>query len=241
MKTCSNCGVALEDNMNFCPLCGEPNIDANTQNIDYIRLRKQKQEEKMLSPFQKLSFAQKCKLVWEISGILLLAGILISLIIDLIDGTLISWSRYSVAACAVMLINITLFCLWRPGLFWSMTGSFISVSAMLILFDIFDSNTGWGIKFGIPLLLIAYLIITVLVLIIKNAREKQLNLITYTLIAAGLLCICIEGLISIYHENILRLHWSLIVMICVVPVAALLFYLQYRLKKGTDLKRFFHI
>ncbi len=79
--------------------------------------------------------------------------------------------------------------------------SFLSVSTLLVLFDIFNGNTGWGLKFGIPLLVIAYLIIIALVLIIKNAREKQMNLITYSLIAAGLLSICIEGLISLYQER----------------------------------------
>ena len=70
MKTCSNCQVELEDNMNFCPLCGEPQIDENSDNLEYIKLRKQNQEEKLITPYQKLNGFQKRKLFWEISGLL---------------------------------------------------------------------------------------------------------------------------------------------------------------------------
>jgi hypothetical protein len=37
------------------------------------------------------------------------------------------------------------------------------------------------------------------------------------------------------------LGWSLIVFACILPVAVILFYIHYRLNRGTDLRRFFHI
>lgn len=241
MRTCSNCGVQLEDNMNFCPLCGEPNIDKTSENIEYIKLRKQKQEEKMMTAFQKLSGRQKRKLFWEISGILLISGILVTFIIDLLDGNGLTWSKYSISICVVLLINTTLFCFWYRKIILFFLGSFVSTSVLLLLLDIFNNNIGWGVKFGTPLLLFAYLIIFGLIMIIRKAKEKELNLITYSLIASGLICICVEGMISIYNDETLNLYWSLIVIICVLPVSSILLYIQYRLKKGTDLKRFFHI
>jgi choline-glycine betaine transporter len=36
-------------------------------------------------------------------------------------------------------------------------------------------------------------------------------------------------------------HWSLIVFVCLVPIAAILFYIHYRLNRGIELRRFFHI
>lgn len=241
MKTCANCGVALEDNMNFCPLCGAPVMEDHTEGDEYIRLRKQMQDEKQPSAFDKLSGLQKRKLFWEISGIILVSGILVTLIIDLVDGNGLLWSKYPVTACVVLFINITLLSFMINQTLLVLLGSFVSTSALLILFDLFEGNFGWGIKLGIPILFVAYLIIYGLISLIRKSREKEINLITYSLIASGLMCICIEGMISIYNENILKLHWSLIVIICVLPVAAILLYLQYRLKRGMDLKRFFHI
>ncbi|MCF8229481.1 MAG: zinc ribbon domain-containing protein, partial [Bacteroidales bacterium] len=62
MKICPNCGVELEGNTNFCPLCGEAIIDENTENPEYLKLRKKEQQEKVLNAFQKLSGFQKRKL-----------------------------------------------------------------------------------------------------------------------------------------------------------------------------------
>jgi hypothetical protein len=120
-------------------------------------------------------------------------------------------------------------------------GSFIAISAFVIILDFFSGNIGWGVKLGIPLVFAAYLVVLTLVILVKTAKEKQLNIITYSIIASALLCVCIEGIISLYQDNTLKLNWSLIVIACIVPVSAILTYMQYRMKKGTDLKRFFHI
>jgi hypothetical protein len=119
--------------------------------------------------------------------------------------------------------------------------SFLSLSILLILLDIFSGYTGWGLKLGIPLLLAVYFVISIFILMIKKAKEKQLNLIAYFFIASGVLSICVEGIISFYTNKMLKLHWSLLVIASVIPVAAILFFIHYRLKKGADLKRFFHI
>lgn len=241
MKICPNCGVELDNSMNFCPLCGEPVMDKNNENIEYIRLRKQKQDEILRTPYQKLSSLQKRKLFWEISGIILISGIIITLIIDLIQEGSISWSRYSMMVSAVLFANISVFCFLLKKINLLIIGSLFSTSFLFILLDIFNHNIGWGIKLGIPLLFFVYLIVYTLLLLIRRTRERELNMITYSLVAAGLLCICIEGVISLYVDHVFVLHWSLVVIVCIVPVSSLLLYIQYRLKKGTDLKRFFHI
>ena len=104
MKTCSNCKVELEDIMNFCPLCGEAQIDENSDNIEYIKLRRQVREEKQLTSYQKLTRFQKRKLFWEISGIILISGIIVTLIIDLLANKDITWSRHPVTVCAVLFV-----------------------------------------------------------------------------------------------------------------------------------------
>ncbi|MCF8399322.1 MAG: zinc ribbon domain-containing protein [Bacteroidales bacterium] len=241
MKICPNCGVELEGNTNFCPLCGEAIIDENTENPEYLKLRKKEQQEKVLNAFQKLSGFQKRKLFWEISGILLFSGILITLIIDLLEDNNLSWSKYTVTICAIVFINISLFSFLYKRIYLLFLGSFLASSVLLILLDMFNNNIGWGKKFGIPLLFVAYLIILGLILMIRRSREKELNLITYSLIASGLLSICIEAMISLYNNKGLELSWSLIVIICVLPVSSLLLFIQHRLKRGFELKRFFHI
>jgi hypothetical protein len=119
--------------------------------------------------------------------------------------------------------------------------SFLSVLALFILLDIYAGETGWQIKLGIPVLLVAYVTIFVLVLMISNSRQKGLNIIAYSLIAAGVLCGCIDGIITVYRRSTVSFGWSLIVMVSVLFISMLLLYIHYRLKKITDLQRFFHI
>lgn len=241
MKTCAYCGVELEKNMNFCPLCGEPVMDNNPDTQEYIRVRKRRQEEKLLTTYQKLSAEQKRKIFRQVSAIILLSGALVTFIIDFISNGTITWSKYPIAVCGVLLVNTSLISLLYKKLLLFLFTSFISTSVLLVLFDLFTETVGWGVKLGIPLLLAAYVIVYILIILIKIAEKHGLNIIAYAFIAAGLLSLCAEGIISLYVENKLELEWSVIVMASVLVIAAILLFIHYRLKKGMDLKRFFHI
>ena len=241
MRTCPNCGVELEKNMNFCPLCGEPVMDNNAENLEYIKVRKQKQKEKRLTDYQKLSGLQKRILFWEISGIILITAILVTLLLDLFRNNDLTWSRYSISVCAMLFLNTTLIRFWPKNLIVLMLGSMTTTSALVILLDMFQGIVSWGITLAVPLLVVAHILTLVLTKVIMSLKEKGLNLIAYSFIALGIFSICIEGIISLYLKDVFMLHWSLVVIASVLPGSAVLFFIHYRLKKGTDLRRFFHI
>ncbi|MFP4047916.1 MAG: DUF6320 domain-containing protein [Bacteroidales bacterium] len=241
MKTCNYCGVELENSMNFCPLCGEPLMDKDHEKTEYIQVRKRQQEEKLLTPYQKLTVFQKLKIFWQISAIIFISGILVTLVIDLLANNAITWSKYPIAACVVLFINTTLITFLYKRMSLLLIGSFISTSGLLLLIDMFDKASGWSVKIGVPILLAAYIIVVLLVKLIKKVEQKSLNVIAYSLISAGLLSICTEVIISLYSKNQLHIEWSLIVMISVLVISAILLYIHFKLRKGIDLKRFFHI
>jgi hypothetical protein len=141
----------------------------------------------------------------------------------------------------VLFINFTLNTFLRQKIILIVVLSFLSVTGLFILFDVFAGDTGWEIKLGVPIILAAYLTIFFLIFLVRKAKQKGLNVIAYSLIAAGLLCICVDGLISVFSRNPIYFGWSLIVMVSVGLIAMLLLFVHYRLKKATDLKRFFHI
>ena len=241
MKTCNYCGVELDNNMNFCPLCGEPVMDKDNEKTEYIQVRKRQQEEKLLSPYQKLTASQKLKIFWQISGIIFISGMLVTLIIDFLANNAITWSKYPIATCVVLFINTTLISFLYKKIAFLIIGSFLSTSGFLLLLDLFDKASGWSVKLGVPMLLAGYIIVILLVRLIKKAEKKSLNVIAYSLISAGLLSICAEGIISLYVKNQLHIEWSIIVVASVVVISTILLYMHHRLKKGIDLKRFFHI
>ena len=145
------------------------------------------------------------------------------------------------SACLVLFINITLIIFLKRKIVIALTGNFISTSILLVLFDVFNKNIGWGTKLGIPLVLSFYLVLFVLISLVRISKQRGINLIAYFLLAAGILSLSVEGIISLQVNNLLKFQWSVIALVSVLPVSAILLFIHYRLKKGTDLKRFFHI
>ena len=241
MVQCPNCGVEVEENANFCSLCGEPLLENTAGNETFIKSGKFRREEKLLTDYQQLTGYQKRKIFWQISGLILISGIIITLLIDFIANNNITWSKYPATVILVLFINFTLNTFLRKRIILMLALSFLSVTALFILFDVYIGHTGWEIKLGIPILLVAYLTVFFLIFLIRKARQKGLNIIAWSLIAAGVLSVCTEGMISVYSQNTVNFGWSLIVIVSVVFIAIPLFYIHYRLKKATDLKRFFHI
>ena len=241
MVQCPNCGVEAEENANFCSLCGEPLLENTADNAAFIKSGKLRREEKLLSDYQQLTGFQKRKIFWQISGLILISGIIITLLIDFIGNRSITWSKYPATISLVLFVNFTLNTFLRKKITLMVVLSFLSVTGLFILFDVFAGDTGWKIKLGIPIIMAAYLTVFVLIFLVRKAKQKGLNVIAYSMIAAGLLCIYTEGMISVYFRNSVYFGWSLIVMVSVALIAMLLLFIHYRLKKATDLKRFFHI
>jgi len=241
MIQCPKCGVELEENANFCSLCGDPLAGKSSEDPAYVRSGKARKDEKFLTDYQKLTGFQKRKIFWKISGIVLISGIVSTLLIDFFVNQRISWSKFPATIGLVIYINFTLNTFLRKKVVFMLLLSFLSVTGLFTLFDFYAGGTGWEMKLGIPVLVAAYVIVLALIFVIRNSGQKGLNVIAYSLIASGMLCGCIDALITIYNRNSLGFDWSLVVMVSVLFVSVLLLYIHYQLRKATDLKRFFHI
>lgn len=242
MPVCLNCGVEPEKNMNFCPLCGEPVKDESADFSEYIRIkRKKKEEEENLTDYQQLTRKGKRKLFWKIVGIILLTGIFVTLLVDLIANHAVTWSRYTITFSAIVFAMISVIVFWHKKLFLLFAGNVVLLSVFLILTDLYSGSIGWSLHLGIPLLIAGWVIAIVLVQLIRHTKKRGFNILAYCFLALGVLSVCTEGILSHYKTNVLHLEWSLIVVVSVLSVALVLFYLHFKMKKGTNLNRFFHI
>jgi hypothetical protein len=241
MRICPQCGVELDEHMSVCPLCNCSDFQHQANPTDNVITRDDQPDEKFLSGFFSLTREQKRKLFWELSGIILLSGVLITLIIDMVTSKSITWSRYTVTVFLVMFVNTTLLSFWRNRILLFLGGSFLSTSLLLVLLDMYNNRIGWGTQLGVPILFAFYLIVFIMTRVISVTKQRGFNILGYGFIAAGAMSVCIDGILSQYSTNEISLRWSLIVFACIIPVAAILFFLHYRLNKGVDLRRFFHI
>lgn len=241
MKQCPNCGVESDENANYCSLCGIPLLE-NTSDIPLSGMSGRiGQEERIRSEFRKLSGFQKRKIFWKISGLVFLSAILITLIVDYVATGTISWSRYPATICLILFINSTLNTYLHHNWLALSTFSFFSVALLFILFDLYSPDYNWRAVPGLLVLLAAYSAVFGMIVLIRRASQKGLNVIAYSLLVAGVLSMCTEAMLSIYKHSTIVLGWSLITAVSVITVSLLLLYIHYRLKRATDLKRFFHI
>lgn len=240
MIICPQCGVELDEQMTVCPLCNS-GMKGDSRPEVIPDESEDLQSQRMMSDYTSLTQIQKRKLFWELSGLILLSGILVTLIIDLVTSGSITWSRYSVTVCLVLFANVTLLSFWRHRLILLLGGSFLSTSLLLVLLDMYNEKIGWGTQLGVPLLLAFYIVVFLLGMVIKGSKHHGFNIIGFFFTAAGLFSLCIEGIVNRYVKGTIDFHWSLIVFVSMIPIASIFFFIHYRLKKGIELKRFFHI
>jgi len=235
---CKNCGVELENNMAHCPLCGQSVNNADkANNLQHAGVTGDSYAAKRVNT---ISQPEK-KRIWEIISITLLSATVATFVIDFILNKRITWSEYPIAICLIIFSYISLLAFVRRNLFFEIAGGFIISSVLLIVLDVLTQGTNWALKLGIPLLLCINLVGAGLIGIINRTKYIGINIIAWSFIAAGILGICTETILSFFTTGTLDLQWSVIVVCCIIPVVIVMFYMHARLKKGRNLERTFHI
>jgi hypothetical protein len=230
--------VELENDMQNCPLCGEKVTgDLLTDKIQSTAYTIQH-----IVPYSRRKMDQPQKrFTWEIVSIILLAGVIAMLIIDFAMNRHITWSEYLAAICLTIFSYVSLFAFWNQRMIIDIAGGFIVSSICILILDALIGSFNWALNLGIPLLLASNIVIATLLTAIQMSKHQGINLIAYSFIAAALLCVCIEGTLSIFETNSFHLWWSLIVTACIFPIVLVLLFIHFRLRRGRSLHKTFHI
>lgn len=239
MINCKNCGVELDEHMNFCPLCGVPVLNKSTPAEEKLMLEKHAGTRKLKNEIKLLNKTQKIKFFWEVISIILASGIISALVLDLLISNSFTWSLYVLTGAITLFLYVTAFSFtrWQVSLF---IFPFISILSLAVL-DMIKSPLDWSMQLGIPLLGAGWVIVLLLVGVVRYTKERGFNIIAYIFLAGAVLSVAIEGIISLYTQNTLSLSWSAIVFFSNFFIALVLLYIHFKLRKGTDLRKFFHI
>lgn len=241
MKYCLKCEVELDETMEKCPLCGEiSSTSAGGQNPCG--------EEPPVSPGKQdirgqdeLTKKQRLKLFWELSALILFSAIFVTLFIDLVSSQGITWSKYPVAICLALFLNATFLVFLNQRPFFCTVLSFLVFASLLLMFDIFTVNNRWSMKLGIPILAMLYGSVITVVFIAGLLKERGLNIIGLSILVVGLLNFGMEFIFDRFFTGKFIPGWSVYVVVSTFPVALLLLFVHYRMRKGRELKRLFHI
>jgi hypothetical protein len=233
MKICPNCGIELETGYDHCPLC---HIDINTSQDSKI---------KAATPYpgqdQPLSPREKYHLLWELSGILHFSGIVMTLLIDIILHKHPGWSLIVLSCITASYIYITLLVFATRHLLLFLGGLLLNTLGLLFFLDLQHNGIDWFFMLGLPLGGFFVIMLGAVLLFIRLTRQHGFNVIAAISLAIGIYIMIIETSVSMHLHGQIKLSWSVIVASSILPFALFLLYFHYRLKRGTSLRKFFHI
>ena len=235
MINCRNCGVELDEHMNFCPLCGAPVFDK-----DHIKRERLAASTKLRKELHRLDKSQRKKFFWEAASIIIGSAVLSALTLNLIIQASLTWSLYVLVGGLTIFGYVSVLSFVRNGWF-IMFILFILNGLTLLFIDLLHGEVRWSVELGFPLLVALIVILAGVILAIRHTPEKGFNIIAYLFLAFAILSLAVDSLVSIYVEDLLTLSWSVIVFGSTLPVAFIMLYIHYKLRRGTDLRKFFHI
>jgi len=232
MTLCANCGVELDDGLKVCPLCGR-----NPENSS----EKNEPASVNASGVMQLHRKETRKFLWELNGIIAFSGIAVCTIVDLITNKSLNWSLYSGVSVLAAWIILTLVLFTYKWSLVMVSALMITILAALYIIDLLSGGQEWFFPVALPITASAFMVAGIVMIIYKYLKLKGLNVIASGLIVLSGFLIITEMSLDKYLRGIVELHWSLIAAVSIFPVAMLLFFYHYRMKKGNRLDSFFHV
>jgi len=234
MSVCKTCGVELEKGLKVCPLCNEP-------------IRKGEESSNADMPgsynpgYSPLTRNEKVRIFWEIATLFHFSALVVTILIDLITNGTLSWSLYVATCVTASYVFITLITLSYKKLWIFLPGLLINSLGFLVLVDLFDNGINWFINPGLPLAGFFVALLGLVMFYAFRTRQKGFNIVAFAALAVAAYCILAETFITLAKIHVVSLSWSVIVAASILPFSLFLFFFHYRLKRGTSLRRFFHL
>ncbi len=237
MPYCSRCGVEVDDHVLQCPLCKSeiqhfnkpPDIPENfpgdnlKTNVYYI-------------PFEK-----KKKIIWSIVSFLIATSLFIIFAVNFFLNRTITWAwipLFSIILAWALIASIYYF---YKKIFLFLLSIFIAITLYLFFLFLIVLDTKLFFLFAFPVVVATFINTIIVILFYKITKRKGYNIIGFILIGISFFCIIIDFIITFFITGRILMTWSLVVIAFLIPLALLLFFIHYKLKKTPDIKKIFHI
>jgi hypothetical protein len=234
MPYCSKCGVEVETHKTHCPLC-----QTKIQEIENLVIEDKKKypDQQVLRPKKIRTKKQKRILAWEIISVTLLLPLLITLFIDLIFNKAVSWSLYPISTLILVWIIITIPLLFTKNLPVLLVGETVPYFIYFLVVDLINNGKlDWYLRLGIPI--ISTVLTTAIAIAIGSIymKHKGANIAALIVLGIGVVCVVIDFTITSYISE-KWISWSLYVIASTIVVSGFLFYIHFRIIRGSNLKR----
>ena len=235
MPYCPECGAEIGD-ADRCPLCGTPS--------PLMSAAKEKQADeprRAASPEEELSLAEARKIAWEVLSVAFLIAVIVLGAVNLFASRRLSWSLYPIVSILLIWIEASSILVLREKVALSLAIGALSPSLFLIGLGYVSADPRWALGLAVPIAVLVEALAGAVYLAVRATAQKGLNLISYVLIAAAALCVGLEIFIDLFALGHVALVWSPICAIALLPIAAFLSYLHFRIMASANLRRLFHL
>ncbi|MBN1686329.1 MAG: zinc ribbon domain-containing protein [Spirochaetales bacterium] len=237
MAICEKCGVEIDDCAQKCPLCGLA-LKRGERNTEPVNVQLMPEFADQIRP---LSVKQRARLVWEISSLMFFSAVIVVIFFDFIVNKRITWSVFPIIATGSAWILSSLISFFYRFPLVLFLGAYIDSLIFLFLIDIASQRLPWFVELGLPISSCFFLLVGALCFVVFRINRRGLNIPAFIVFAIGLFTVGIEATLDWYLFRSVGLSWSALVLVSVTPVAGILLFVHYRLRKYVDLKRFFHL
>lgn len=234
MSYCTNCGVELDDDLVTCPLCG---LTIGKETV----VKTNEQSEYYPSDIILLHKEETRRHIWELSGIISFSGIAVCTIVDLVIHKSLTWSLYADTSVLASWICLTLILLAFRKYFLIFPGLLLTILTTLFLFDLFSPSVNWFFGLGLPITVALFIAVVIIMLLWKVAHFRGFNILAIAFLVLSGFCIVTEVFIDKYVSGRVDIRWSAIVAVSIFPIALVLLFVHYRMKKGKRLDSYFHV
>ncbi len=231
MSYCVNCGVELEKSEKYCPLCCVEVLNPKTPWQEPVERPYPRYLETLVNRIDKRYFA-------TLAGLILMIPIMITILLDILDGGGLSWSAYIVGAMALIFIFIVLpfyFKRYHTVLFLSAN----CAAVLLYLLFIEKTNGGhWFVGLGLPITVAASIAIIILALLFtKSARMTLLKKAAGIFFATGLFVLVVEIIVRLNETTAFDLKWSFYALIPCAILGTASLILEHRKNFKEEVRR----
>ncbi|MFZ3109749.1 MAG: DUF6320 domain-containing protein [Rectinemataceae bacterium] len=247
MPYCPDCGVEI-GGAPSCPLCGARNprsvvdVEAGCDGADKEAGETKRGnflgEAKILENFTQ---KERNTIAWEVISVASVVAIMVLSSINFLTERRLSWALFPVSALVFLWIIATVVLVLEQTSPFHWILATLDLPAFLIALGLLTGDTSWAWRLALPIAIFSELVFAALLLQIRNAKRKGLNILAYILVGVALDCLGIEIFIDLYVSGAIRMSWSAITALALVPIAGFLIYFHYRVATTTNLRRLFKL
>lgn len=211
MRICISCETNIEIHNTVCPIC---NVNQHT-----------KQQETINQTEQNIITLGWKKLMLILSFLMGFIPVMISIIIDLIQNDMVTWSKIVALSVGSAWLYILIILVLGKYPFILGLALLVITNVFLFLLNYFQQDD-WFMKFGLFLALGIPFISYPCFRIIKKVQDNFFKVLAVFLFGASFICIFMDMLYYFYDMGQIKITWSLIVLGATLPLASLLLYLS---------------